>query len=298
MTDKAEEMINGAYDFHVHTAPDVMKRSVNDIELAKLAKKYGMGGFLIKSHHSTSYGRASLVREVVEGIKVFGGISLNNPLGGINPQAVDTAGRMGAKIIWMPTVDSDNEAGKFLDENNPKLPFWATIQRELYKKGILRPPIKVRNEDGKIKREIYEIIDLVKEYDMILATGHLKPSDGLEIVKLALSRGLSKIVVTHPDFPTTLYTIEQQKSIAKPGVYFEHCYTTPATNKVEWVEVLKQINETGAERNILSTDLGQPNALLPPVGLMKFIERFIEMELSEDKIVKMIKDNQEKMLFN
>ena len=128
------EVLKGAYDLHVHTAPDVMDRSIDDIDLAKLMKSKGMGGFVIKSHHSTSYGRATLVRKMVSGVNVFGGIALNNPMGGLNPQAVDTAGRMGAKIIWMPTVDADNEKGKFLDTSNKKLPYWANIQRELYNK--------------------------------------------------------------------------------------------------------------------------------------------------------------------
>ncbi|MEM0135492.1 MAG: DUF6282 family protein [Thermoplasmatales archaeon] len=298
MSESSDDLIKGAYDFHVHTAPDVMNRSVNDIEMAKLSKKYKMGGFIIKSHHSTSYGRAYLVKQIVKGINVFGGISLNNPIGGLNPQAVDTAGRMGAKIIWMPTVDSDNEDGRFLDEHNPKLPFWATVQRELYKKGMLKPSIKIRDANGGFKTEVYEIMDLVKDYDMILATGHLKPSDGIDIVNLALGRGLKKIIVTHPDFPTTFYNSEQQKLIAKPGVYFEHCYTTPATNKIEWTAVIKQLSETGADRNILSTDLGQPGALLPPEGYISFIKRLLEFGLDEDSIAKMTIYNQEKMLFS
>ncbi|MEM0159023.1 MAG: DUF6282 family protein, partial [Thermoplasmataceae archaeon] len=165
------ELLSGAYDFHVHTAPDVMPRSVDDIGLAKLMKKAGMGGFIIKSHHSTSYGRADLVNRIVEGVKVFGGISLNNSIGGLNPQAVDVAGRMGAKMIWFPTVDAYNEKDKFLDRNNSKLPYWATIQRELYERGMLKPPIKIIDDEGKLLPAVDEILDLIKDYGMIMATG-------------------------------------------------------------------------------------------------------------------------------
>ena len=290
------EVLKGAYDLHVHTAPDVMDRSIDDIDLAKLMKSKGMGGFVIKSHHSTSYGRATLVRKMVPGVNVFGGIALNNPMGGLNPQAVDTAGRMGAKIIWMPTVDADNEKGKFLDTSNKKLPYWANIQRELYNKGMLRDPISVKDENGKIKNEVDEIIELIVDYNMILATGHLSPKDSIDVIKRAHDKGLKKIIVTHPEFPTTMFTMEQQKDLLKYDVYFERCYTTPATGKVEWDYVLNEVKTTGAKNNILSTDLGQPAALLPPDGYKKFVEFFVENGMSADEIIQMTSKNQEKLL--
>jgi hypothetical protein len=290
------EVLKGAYDLHVHTAPDVMDRSIDDIDLAKLMKSKGMGGFVIKSHHSTSYGRATLVRKMVSGVNVFGGIALNNPMGGLNPQAVDTAGRMGAKIIWMPTVDADNEKGKFLDTSNKKLPYWANIQRELYNKGMLRDPISVKDENGKIKNEVDEIIELIVDYNMILATGHLSPKDSIDVIKRAHDKGLKKIIVTHPEFPTTMFTMEQQKDLLKYDVYFERCYTTPATGKVEWDYVLNEVKTTGAKNNILSTDLGQPAALLPPDGYKEFVEFFVENGMSDDEIIQMTSKNQEKLL--
>ncbi len=296
MSGNSEKLLKGAYDLHVHTSPDVLGRSIDDIDLAKMMKSRGMGGFVIKSHHSTSYGRATLVRKEVPGVNVFGGIALNNPLGGLNPQAVDTAGRMGAKIIWMPTVDADNEKGKFLDTTNKKLPYWANIQRELYNMGMLRDPISVKDENGKLKSEVDEILELIAKYNMILATGHLKPADSMDVVKRAEAKHVSRIVITHPEFPTTLFTLEQQHELSKYKVYFERCYTTPATGKVEWDYVLKEVKETGPERNILSTDLGQPSALLPPDGYKKFIEFFIESGMQDDEIEQMVSKNQEKLL--
>lgn len=296
MSNDSEKMLKDVYDMHVHTAPDVMQRSIDDIDLARMMKKKGMGGFVIKSHHSTSYGRATLVRKVVPGVNVFGGIALNNPMGGLNPQAVDTAGRMGAKIIWMPTVDSDNEKGKFLDTTNKKLPYWATIQRELYEKGMLRKPVSVKDEDGKLKEEVDEILELISQYNMILATGHLSPLDSIDVIKRAVEKHVDRIVITHPEFPTTMFSLEQQQQLAKYNVYFERCYTTPATGKVEWSYLLEEVKKTGPERNVLSTDLGQPSALLPPEGYKKFIDFFIESGIPEDSIVKMTSENQKKLL--
>ncbi len=273
-----------------------MSRKVDDLELASRMKAAGMGGFVLKTHHSTTYGRATLVSKVISGIHAFGGISLNNSIGGLNPQAVDTAGRMGAKIIWMPTVDSDNEKDNFLKKDNPKLPYWAVIQRELHEKGMLKPFISAFDEDGNLKREVEEILDLISQYNMVLATGHLKPSDGIKLIKKAKERHVKNIVVTHPEFPTTFYTLEEQKDLSSFGVYFERCYTTPATGKVEWDYVIKEIVETGPNRNVLSTDLGQPQALYPDEGYKKFIEFLLSRNVSEDWIAKMASENARRLL--
>ncbi len=289
--------MEGAFDLHVHTSPDVLERKVNDFELARLMQKEKMGGFVIKSHHSTTYGRASLATTEVQGVSVFGSIALNNPLGGLNLQAVDTAGRMGAKIIWMPTVDSVNEKGKFLTQDPAKLPYWAAIQKELHDQGRLKAPVDLKDENGNFKHEVGEIIDLIKDYNMILATGHLKPQESIELIKFARGAGLDRIIVTHPEFPTTYFTIEEQKKLCGYGVYFERCYTTPATKKTEWDYVYREISETGPGRNILSTDLGQPKALLPTEGYRKFVEFFKQKGLSTKDIKKMTTDNQRKLLF-
>ncbi|MDS0256515.1 hypothetical protein ApAK_02290 [Thermoplasmatales archaeon AK] len=295
---KGLNLLKGAFDFHVHTSPDVMQRSIDDIDLARKMRDIGMGGFIIKSHHSTSYGRAKLVSKIVEGVQVFGGISLNNSIGGLNPQAVDVAGRMGAKMIWFPTVDAYNEKDKFLDKENKKLPYWATIQRELYEKGMLRAPIKAVDESGKLLPEVDEILDLIRDYGMIMATGHLSVAESIMVIKRAKQRGVDKIVVTHPEFPTTNFTISQQKDLLQYKVYFERCYTTPATGKVEWDYVFKEVVETRPERNILSTDLGQPNAILPTEGMERFVSFFKERGLSDDDIHKMVVENQQKLLFD
>lgn len=288
--------MKNAYDLHVHTAPDVMNRKLDDLELAKRMRAAGMGGFVLKSHHSTTYGRANLVMKIVGGINAFGGFSLNNSMGGLNPQSVDTAGRMGAKIIWMPTVDSDNEKDKFLNKNDTKLPYWAVIQRELHEKGMLRPPISIFDEEGKLKQEMEEILELISQYNMIMATGHLKPADSIKLIKRASEMHVENIVVTHPEFPTTFFTMEQQKELCKYGVYFERCYTTPATGKVEWDHVYREVMETGPERNVFSTDLGQPFGVFPDEGYRKFIEFFLDRDVSTEWLTKMTSDNQRKLL--
>lgn len=294
--DGVKYCLEGAFDLHVHTAPDVMERKLDDIDLARMMRDKNMGGFVIKSHHSTTYGRAKLTSKIVQGVKVYGSIALNNPLGGLNPQAVDTAGRMGAKVIWLPTIDAINEEGKFLNKDTSKLPYWAAIQKELYEKNCLKPPVNLKDSSGHFKHEVGEILDFIKDYNMILATGHLHPNEGMELIEYARQNGVNRIIATHPEFPTTKYTIDQQKELASKGVYLERCYTTPATNKVDWDYLYKEVEETGARHNILSTDLGQPQALYPTEGLERFIGYFLKTGLTEEEVKKMTTENQLKLL--
>lgn len=288
--------LDGAYDLHVHPAPDVMERSGDDILFAQMAKEVGMKGFAIKSHYVPTADRAYYVNKLVPGLNVIGTLTLNNSIGGLNPQAVDIAGRAGARLVWMPTVDSQNEFNNKGKQDESKLPYWAIMQRQLEKDKILRPPINLFKENGELRKETEEIIALFVKYKLIMATGHLSPIEGIKLIKEATELGLERIIVTHPDFPTTFYSIEQQMKLTKYGVFLERCYTTPATNKVSWDHMLKGVKETGPENNILATDLGQKTAIFPVEGMKKFVGFFLENSLSVDSIRKMTVENAANLL--
>ena len=145
-------LIRGAYDMHVHSAPDVLPRRFDDLVMAQHALDAGMAGFVIKNHYAPTAGRAADIRAAVPGVNAYGGLVLNNSVGGLNPIAVDIAGRMGNKVVWMPTVDAANELDNIaggLDES--KLPYWMTIARAMRERGIAGEPIRVVDGDGKVR---------------------------------------------------------------------------------------------------------------------------------------------------
>ncbi|GGI73342.1 hypothetical protein GCM10007112_07730 [Vulcanisaeta souniana JCM 11219] len=291
-------LLKGAFDLHVHSAPDIVPRLLDDVDLAKLYRNYGFGGFIIKNHYSPTYDRAYLVRRIVNGIDVFGGIVLNNSVGGLNPRIVYIAGRSGAKIVWFPTVDSINERSSLLNwRGKPNPPAWAKAQLELYDRGLLGNALSIFDEDGRIKPEIDEILDIIKEFNMALATGHLSPNEGIQLVKRAVERGVKKIIITHPEFPTTRYNIEQQKELVNYGVYFERCYESVLASRADINDIVRAIRETGIERNILSTDLGQVHHEPPPQGYVEFIEKIIKHGLTKEEIEIITKENQRKLLY-
>src|SRR5690348_1916702 len=95
--------VTGLIDFHTHAAPDVFGRAVDDDELASLAASRQMEAVVFKNHVTATSDRAYLVRKHVPGVKVFGGVVLNNGVGGLNPQAVEWMWRMQGgygRVVW------------------------------------------------------------------------------------------------------------------------------------------------------------------------------------------------------
>lgn len=290
-------LIEGAYDLHVHSAPDVLPRRMDDLEMAKRIEACGMAGYVIKSHYFVTSERAELVNKVVPGCRAVGAITLNSSMGGINPTAVEMAGRSGAKMVWFPTCDSTHERSHVFDgDPNKKLPYWAKIVIQMKEEGIKTPTIDLLDDNGKLKQEVYDVLDIIAKQNMILATGHISHPEAFALVKEARARKVERIIITHVDFPTTFYTIEDQQELAKYGAVMEHCYTTFATGKVSFETTLEQIRAMGPERVVISTDLGQKTALYPDEGLLEFASRLQEAGFSEDEVRKMTVDNPSNLL--
>lgn len=287
-----KELIRGAYDLHVHSAPDVLPRKMDDLEMAQRIINAGMAGYAIKSHYFCTAERAVLINKLYPECKTIGAITLNSSVGGINPTAVEMAVRAGTKIVWFPTCDSEYELSHvFNGDPNKKLPYWAQIITELKADGIKTPTIRLLDDNGKLKDEVYEVIDVIAKRNIILATSHSSHEETFALVKAAHERGVNKIIITHVDFPTTFYTIDEQKELAKYGAYMEHCYTTFATGKVDFETTLAQIRALGPDRVILGTDLGQKTALYPDEGMLEFAVRLYENGFTEKEVRKMTVDN-------
>jgi len=287
LTGQAWEAIHGAYDLQVHVAPDVIERRIDDIGLAQEFLEKGLKGFVLKSHYIPTAERAKVVSRAVPGIQAFGALTLNHSIGGLNPVAVEIAGRSGAKVVWMPTVDAANETAGRVGGPNTKLPFWAQIQRELAATGIAPPPLTVIDEVGKVNEPAMRCLELIRQHDMILATGHLGRREIFALVRAAREMRLRKVLVTHAEFPSQNLSAEEQLELADAGAFIEHCFTTMHTNKAPWEAVLESIRRVGPERCVLSTDLGQ--TINPPVaqGFAMFVQTLLDADFSAEDIRRM-----------
>lgn len=295
--DAARGLLAGAFDMHVHSGPDVLPRKFDDTLLAERALAAGMAGFVLKSHYVCTADRATLIRELYPDVKAYGGIVLNNAVGGLNPIAVDIAGRLGAKVVWLPTVDSANELENVAGQKDEsKLPYWMSIAREMRAMGIAGPWLKVTDDDGKVSKATHECLDLIGKHDMILATGHISPAEMPAVVKAAVEHRVQRVVITHPEFPTTCLSIDQQRDLARFDVFFERCFTTAYTGKISWERMFENIRTLGVSTTILSTDLGQANNPHVDDGLVLFVQKLLEADFSESEIQRMASHNPAQVL--
>lgn len=276
VTDAAWQAIEDGYDLQVHVAPDVIARRIDDLDLAKEFRARKLKGFVLKSHYVPTYERAKVVTKASPGVTAFGAITLNHSVGGLNPVALEIAGRSGNKMVWMPTVDAANETAGRTDGPTDKLPFWAKIQRELSATGIAPPPLTVLGDNGKLNEAARRCLELIGKHDMILATGHLGKKEIHALVKAGKEMGLKRVLVTHAEFPSQSLTPGEQVELADLGATIEHCFTTMYTRKAPWDVYFESVRKVGAERVVLSTDLGQ--AINPPVaeGFAMFAQKMLD----------------------
>lgn len=274
---RARELVRGAYDLHVHVEPDLAKRRIDDLGLARRFAEVGLAGFVLKSHYAPTAERAAVVRAAVPGVRALGSITLNAGVGGLNAQAVEIAARSGARIVWLPTVDSENEASE--DGPRPaKQPIWRTIQDEFVAAGVASEPVRLA-ADGLAK-----VLEVVARHGLTLATGHLGRAEIHTVVEAAVAAGVSHVIVTHPDYPTQGVPADEQRELAGRGAVLERCFAPIHSGKVSWEQTFEAIRATGPESNVLSTDLGQPQN--PPVedGLALMADRLLEAGFDDDDI--------------
>ena len=285
-SERARELLRGAYDTHIHVAPDVVPRIVDDVTLARRFAELGMDGFVLKSHYTSTAERASVVRAAVPGIRALGAIVLNRAVGGMNALAVEVAAREGARTVWLPTVDSVNESHERDAGSRPgaRVPVWVKLQLELREQGIEIAPVPVIDDSGAVLPETTAVLERIARHDLVLATGHLARDEIFAVVDAALDAGVTQIVITHPEFPAQSLNDDDQRALARRGALLERCMTTPHTGKIEWDEWIDHIRATGPENSILSTDLGQ--VFNPPVqdGMGIMVDRLLAAGLSEQEV--------------
>jgi Family of unknown function (DUF6282) len=292
-SDRARDLVRGGYDLHVHISPDVVERRIDDVGLARRFEEVGLAGFVLKSHYLSTAERAAVVRGVVPGIRAMGAIVLNRAVGGMNPLAVEIAAREGARIVWMPTVDSvvEQEHLAAAEASGARVPVWAKVQLELRERGIESDPVPAVTDGGDLLPETRAVLRVVAAHDLVLATGHLGRDEVYAVVSAAVEAGVRHVVVTHPDYPAQNFSVEEQVRLADVGALIERCFTTPYTGKCSWERWVEGTRAVGAERTVISSDLGQVQN--PPVedGLPLMADRLLEAGFSEAQVRTMAVDN-------
>jgi len=282
--------IAGLMDTHVHSAPDVFGRSLDDEEVATLYKDRGLEALVLKNHVVSTADRAWFARKHVAGLKIFGGVVLNSPVGGINPDAVNWMGRMQGgfgRVVWFPTFDADNHVKHFKDAPEG---------------------IKVLDADGKVLPAVGDVLKICAQQKLVVQTGHLSPSEALALIEACRDAGVDRMVVTHAQFEVVNMSLEQMKKAASMGAKLELCAMGPLMGPeahLEWMrhwrrvkveETAAAVNEIGAQNFILATDLGQTGNPSPADGLQLFVTDLMKAGLTKDQITAMGREVTGKLL--
>jgi Family of unknown function (DUF6282) len=295
MTDaRVARILEGAVDLHVHPAPSPMPRRIDAAEAARLAGEAGFRAIVVKSHHhSTVTDVLALAAEnqLPAGVQVFGGIALNGPVGGLNPRAVDLALKLGGKIVWFPTIASPQHIKHHAEHPDLKFPK-LTVE--------LKPeePIEIM-ANGRLRDEVYEILESAKEADAIVASGHLAPDRITALFEAAREVGVTRLLANHPNFVVEA-SHEEARRWVELGAVIEHSlcmydddstfYHWDVGTLVAWIEAV------GPERSTLGSDLGQMNNPLPTDSFRKIVAKLLERGISEDDIRRMVRDNAAELL--
>ncbi|HVF28284.1 MAG TPA: DUF6282 family protein [Pyrinomonadaceae bacterium] len=267
------DLLRGAIDVHVHSAPDVIARKASDIAIVEQARAAGMRALLLKSHTFSTCERAYLLNFFYPDFKVFGGITLNDTIGGLNPKAVEAALKLGARCVWMPTKSAAN-----------------------HRRSLGHADGLTIADNGMVRAEVKTILRLIADADAVLATGHLAPEESRVLVEAALTAGVKRISVTHPEWGVTSVSIELQSELRRmgDGVYFERCLVSTQTDLREYVpfeRIAEQIRAVGVESTIIATDFGMPQYPTPVEGMKLYIERLRGAGFTEREIKMMCQDN-------
>lgn len=278
--------LTDAIDLHVHSAPDVYDRSVTDSQLAEQAKAAGMKALLLKSHHTLTADRATLARERID-LPIFGGVVLNQTVGGLNPVAAETAIEFGARQIWMPTIHAQH----CMDVADSPM-FQAEVQRG--RKGIVAV-----DEAGRVTAQVRAILEIVRDADVILGTGHLAPEESLVVLAEARDMGITRLLVTHPLMSFTRFTLGLMRAAIDLGATLEFCYLSCSPkwhHAVDPNETADAIKAISPQHCVMATDGGQRFNPDPPQMLRDFAKAMSDRGINRDDLRTMMCRNPARLL--
>ena len=270
-----DALVEGSIDLHAHFGPDSkIDRSVDLTTLLETATALKMRGVALKSKDYPTQPYAYLGKQQFPDIEPLGALCLDHDVGGMNPDAVKTSGRLGARIVWLPTFSSTMDMGLV---------------------GRADLGISCFDREGELTKDTIAVLEQIKRYDMVLATGHISNEETMAAVRKAKDMDMKRIIITHP---ITAHrggtpTMDVMKEYASMGCYIEHCLIglMPRTQAITGEELADAIRELGPQHCIMSSDFGQLWNPPPASGMKMFIALMLAQGLTDEEVEVMVKTN-------
>lgn len=276
-----EDIWKGSIDMHIHPGPDPLaERPIDSIRVARIAEQAEMGGVVLKSFSYNTVSDAYLIeKHIVNKLRVFGSVVIGyTTTGGLEYAArtIEAMAGIGCKVVWFPAMDSE----------------WC--RSYLGREGGIR----ILDENGNLKPQVYEILKVIKEYNMVVCSGHMSFEESRKMFAAARELGITKMVATHPLAELSRFTLEEIQELAEMGVYIEHVYGTlmPRLGNMDPSDYVDCVKLVGAERTIMGTDLAQVWDMTPADGMRHFIAMMIQFGCTPEEVELMCKKNPAKLL--
>ncbi|MEJ2166818.1 MAG: DUF6282 family protein [Desulfobacterales bacterium] len=284
-------LLEGAYDIHIHASPDVIPRAMNLKELCHEAEKAGMAGILLKDHCTSTVGRAAALNLMSSGTcRFYSALALNPPVGSLNPTAVEAALRAGTDVIYFPTYGAAHHI-RIWGAGKPPTAF------PLPEKDF--EGLTILDESGALKPEAVDILELIAEYDAVLATGHISAKESLILLRKAKALAIKRMLATHASESVPAFSVAEQKEAIALGALVEHSFfaATPACpNRISLESIRDAIRETDTAHVILSSDFGQTANGNPIANFLHHLAKFAELGFDASELRQMICVNPARIL--
>jgi hypothetical protein len=283
-TRKVSPLLQGAIDMHYHGYPEItlgVGARLDDVEAAEMARDMGMRGFVIKSQMWPTMGRVYQLRQRVPDVECFSGITLNSLVGGLSPWVVEAAARQGAKVVWLPTWSSTHKLGEG---------GFSKLMKGWFPTMKFEPGLSCVDSSGKLTPDVRSIIEIAKNMDLVLCTGHISPTESLAVAQEAERIGFTRLVFAHPLSGSVGASLEQTKEMVNRGAYAELCALSIFYGN-ELGRMLEFIGELGAEHCILTSDAFLEWVPPLPEFLRMFLGRLLISGVDEESITTMVTKN-------
>jgi hypothetical protein len=268
-----DDIMRGAIDMHVHFGPDMpptgdlgVARRLDGFATAQQAGNAGMRAIVMKSHHWPTGALARTVQPLVPEVALFGTVVLNYSIGGLNPFGVEVGAKIGCKVLFAPTWNALHHAsGRRGGRARPPVGLRG------------RPGISIVDDSGALLPEMHEILDIAKENDMVVATGHVSPEEHLVLVAEAHRRKIQGIVVSHVRDEISL---EDRKVMAKQGAAIELVYRLGMDAK----PLVEAARGVGVEHCAMTVDGGQAFGPLPAESFRTFVGQLLFHGMTPEEV--------------
>ncbi len=260
MNELVEEMLRGAYDLHVHAAPDGSQlRRMDALEVARCAYEAEMGGFVLRSQDYNTAPLTYALNQMYPGLNVFGSITLNSAVGGINPDAVQVAAGLGAQVVSMPSQDYNR--------------------------------VRVTDDNGNLTAGVRQALEIIAANDMTLVSGRISPSEAIALFTGAKDAGIERLIATPHTFAVA--TPDEQRRIIALGAYAEFAFLAcmPSRATMTPQQLVKTIRTLGVHHCVITTALGQWQNPPPAEGMRMAIAALLDCGMPPAEVSVLVKGN-------